>query len=394
MRQVHRWLAAVPALVLFGACAERASFHLDPDPETITILPGTALTVRSGDLVPLTVIVVDNNGDFMPGEPVHFSGTNAAVATVSSDYVITALEPGTTVLTARSGGASARLTVEVLTWPRTPVSGGAFGAAAHGGTGLVTTLDFQVLRLDATTGAVLATYNFGSSYAAFNDDGARAFFANTVFDLASETELHPILTDQSGVCGDLYAALERPGGAVTFLGCSGGVLAVNSGSGTLINNVPTAYPVNDLAMHPTNQRVYAAIPSAGQVYEISTQSNELVRSLTIPGGPQALVVPGGTELYVSLEGKLQVQKWDLAGPTLVDSLPLRSVPNAGPFDLVQSADGIRLLTSVGSVVVELDRASLSVTRTFWVGGIARRIGVTEGRAIVANEQGWVDLLPF
>ena len=245
--------------------------------------------------------------------------------------------------------------------------GGAFGAAAHAGTGLVTTLDFHVLRLDATTGAVLATYDFGSSYVAFGDDGARAFFANTVFDLATETELHPILTDQSGVCGDLHAARERPGGAVTFLGCSGGVLAVNSGSGTLINHVPTSSPVNGLALHPTNQRVYASVPGEGQVFEISTQSNELVRSLTIPGGPQAIVLPGGAELYVSMEGKRQVERWDLAGPTLIDSLPLRSVPNAGPFDLVQSADGSRLLTSVGSVVVELDRASLSVTKTYWVG---------------------------
>jgi hypothetical protein len=29
-----------------------------------------------------------------------------------------------------------------------------------------------------------------------------------------------------------------------------------------------------------------------------------------------------------------------------------------------------------------------------VGNIARRIGVADGRALVANEGGWVDLLPF
>lgn len=394
MRRVRRWLLALPAIALLGACAERASFDLYPDPETIIIVPGTAITVRSGDVVPLTVVVVDNNGDVMLGQPVRFSSTNAAVASVTSDSVLTALEPGTTVLTVRSGDASAKLTVEVLTWPRTPVAAGAFGAAARGGTGLVTTLDFKVLRLDATTGAVLATYDFGSTYVAFSDDGTRAFFANTVFDLATESELHPILTDQSWVCGDLYAARERAGGGVTYLGCSAGVLAVNSGSGTLINSVPTPYPVNGLALHPVDQRIYASVPTAGQVFEISTQSHELVRSLTILGGPQALVLPGGTELYVSMEGQGQVERWDLAGPALMDSLPLRPVPNEKLFDLVQSVDGTRLLASVGSVVVELDRVSLSVTRTYWVGGVARRIGVTEGRALVANEQGWVDLLPF
>jgi len=61
---------------------------------------------------------------------------------------------------------------------------------------------------------------------------------------------------------------------------------------------------------------------------------------------------------------------------------------------VESTDGTRLLASVGGFVVELDRATLTVTKTYWVGGTARRIGVADGRAVVANEGGWIDLLPF
>ena len=120
-----------------------------------------------------------------------------------------------------------------------------------------------------------------------------------------------------------------------------------------------------------------------------------MRELPILGGPQTAVLPGGGEIDVAMEGEHQIERWDLTGPTETDSLTVRPLPNgAGPFDLEASNDGTRLLASAGSFVVELDRATLTATKTYWVGGTARRIGVADGVAVVANEGGWVDILPF
>jgi hypothetical protein len=123
--------------------------------------------------------------------------------------------------------------------------------------------------------------------------------------------------------------------------------------------------------------------------------NALVRELPVLGGPQGAVLPGGAELDVAMEGENQIERWDLTAPKATDSLSLPPLPNGpGPFDLAESADGSRLLVSVGSTAVELDRVTLAVIRTYWVGGHARRIGITGGHAFVANEGGWVDLIPF
>ena len=400
MIRARRPRLSLLAMLLWCGCGGGATFEADPQPATIAVFPAGPLTVRAGDALALSLTVRDRNGQ---GLSTHVSfissapnvATAAAVPCCStSSYALTALAPGTAVITAFSGDAVTKLTVNVVTWPRTVVSGPAFGAAARGSVALVTTLDGHVLRLDAASGAVVATYDYYSTYVAFSNDGARAFFANTVFDLATGSEVHALVADPSTTCGQITAAREQPGGTLIFLGCSGGVLTVNGTTSAVISSV-AAGPVTSLALHPTDPRLYASVPTDGRVDEISTQSTGLIRELPILGGPQGAVLPGGSEIDVAMEGDHQVERWDLAALEATDSAHVQPLPGGGgPYDLVESTDGTRLLASVGGFVVELDRATITVTKTYWVGGTARRIGVADGRAVVANEGGWIDLLPF
>ena len=387
------------AIVLSLGCGSSLD-EVNPEPANMEVLPAGPLTIRQGDVAPLAFAVSDRNGHPMSSYgTIQFNTSSPGVATASSvgvnSYALTAKAPGTAVITAITGNALAKLTVNVVAWPRTAVSGGAYGATARGGTALVTTLDGHVLRLDVATAAVVATYDYASTYVAFSDDGTQAFFGNTVFDLASESAVRPLVTDQSTTCGQIAAARERPQGSIIYLACEAGVVSASVTTGAVLGTFSTPFPVSSLALHPTDPRLYASVPTAGRVYELSTESGALVRELPILGGPQTAVLPGGSEIDVAMGGDRQIERWDLSGPAATDSLPIQLLPDAaGPFDLVLSGDGTRLLASAGAFVVELDRASLSVTRTYWVGGTARRIGVAQGVAVVANEGGWVDLLPF
>lgn len=385
MTLVRPWCLVALGVIALGCGTSNP--EVNPTPHSVEITPNGPLTVRQGDVVPLGIIVRDRTGQGIFHGPISFASSAPQVATAAetspSSWALTALAPGKAIIQAETEGAVGQMTVNVTVWPRGEVSGGAFGAAARGNVALVTTLDGHVDRVDPANGTVLAQYDFSSFYAAISADATHAFFGNVVFDLASGTAAGPLLTDP-GSCGDIFAAVERPQGSAIYLGCTLGVVVASSSTAALLSTIPTAAPVNALALDPTGEHLYASAPSAGRVYEISTATSTLTRELSILGGPQAAVLPGGNELYESMEGEHQIEHWDLSGPVAVDSLAIQQTLGpgpGGPFDLALSADGTRLLASAGSYVIELDRAAFTASKTYWVGGLARRIAVSGGAAL-------------
>jgi hypothetical protein len=153
--------------------------------------------------------------------------------------------------------------------------------------------------------------------------------------------------------------------------------------------------VNSLLLHPTEPRLYASVPTAGRVYEINTETNQLARELPILGGPQGALVASDGRLVVAMEGYQAIKRWNLVSNTLQDSVALQIPPyDARPFDLALSNDGERLLVSCGALAVVLDATTLAIHQTFWLGGHSRRVAGAGARAAVANEGGWIDFLPF
>ena len=97
-----------------------------PTPVATSItLSATSLSFSSlGEQQQLSVTVKDQNGATMANATVTWSSSNAAVATVSSTGLVTAVANGSTTIMATSGSANAGIdvTVEEPTWAS--VSGG------------------------------------------------------------------------------------------------------------------------------------------------------------------------------------------------------------------------------------------------------------------------------
>ena len=84
-----------------------------PVPTRIMITPATTTLTAIGQTVQLSATVLDQNGQPVPGAVVTWSSGNAAVATVSAQGLVTAVMNGTAQITARTGNASASISVSV-----------------------------------------------------------------------------------------------------------------------------------------------------------------------------------------------------------------------------------------------------------------------------------------
>ena len=115
----------LPALLLAAACGGGDSPGVmrppptpppppAPVPTTVTVTPSTATLTALGRTVELTAEVRDQAGQVLAGATVAWSSSNASVATVAADGVVTAAGRGIATITAAAGNAtgSARVTVE------------------------------------------------------------------------------------------------------------------------------------------------------------------------------------------------------------------------------------------------------------------------------------------
>ena len=86
-------------------------------PTTVTITPATAELTALGATVQLSARVLDQNGQAMVGANVTWASSNAAVATVSFDGLVTAVAIGATTIAATAGTASGEAAVTVIQSP-------------------------------------------------------------------------------------------------------------------------------------------------------------------------------------------------------------------------------------------------------------------------------------
>ncbi len=85
-----------------------------PVPSRVLITPSAANLKAIGQTVQLKASVVDANSNPIPAAAVSWSSANTAVATVSPQGLVTAVENGITQITVRSGSATGRATVTVM----------------------------------------------------------------------------------------------------------------------------------------------------------------------------------------------------------------------------------------------------------------------------------------
>ena len=86
---------------------------------TVTVSPSTA-SIAVGATVALSATVKDAQGNTMTGQPVSWSTSNLAIATVNSNGVVTGVSAGPATITATSSGKSGTSSVTVTAAPPPP----------------------------------------------------------------------------------------------------------------------------------------------------------------------------------------------------------------------------------------------------------------------------------
>ena len=94
-----------------------ATITVDMRPASAIIVSPEQVTLFAGQTVQLSALVTDDRGQVLTGKQVMFASSNTAVATVSTQGLVTAAGTGTATITATSEGATGNATITVAPDP-------------------------------------------------------------------------------------------------------------------------------------------------------------------------------------------------------------------------------------------------------------------------------------
>lgn len=378
---------------------------VDQIPTIIEVTP-TSVALQPGGVQPLTVRVLDAFGSVIPNPTVTFSSDAPDVASVSIGGLVRGEADGSAVVTVASGTLTATVGVFVGDAPpgvilqHVTLDGGPWGVRVRGdryfvagiggmlhvgqGTGFgfsqTTTISGQTLDVDADNAGIRAYVA-----SAFDGQGIEGI---AVVDLGSGAVIDHLL---GAGTGNLLAVALSPDEEHLFVGTGGAVERINLSTRAVTVISGLTGGVTAFSRHPTAPRLYGNMGYAS-VVEIDSENGNVLRTFNQPAGifgflQSTAVSPDGTRLYAALEGG-DLLSWNLDTGALGPRLT-----NGGGFGLAVSPDGKVLYAARGADVLMVDRASLVLLKTVPVGGNVRRIGVrSDGVAIAANDNGWVDFI--
>jgi YVTN family beta-propeller protein len=225
----------------------------------------------------------------------------------------------------------------------------------------------------------------------FDAGGARAYVTNQ-----SDGNLGVITVvagTQDGtipVGGDPFRVAVQPrSGRVYVSSNSDSIYAVERGSITVTSRVKVGLDPNGFAFNANGSRLWVSNQSGGTVSEVNTATNIVLRTLTVGGVPQDVVLsPDGSELYIA-NLATGVEVWNLSSGVRRATIPVQG----GGFGLALTPDGTQLYAAAtlsGQVYV-IDRVTRAIIRTLAVGGLPRRVAFSAKGdvAVISNEAGSV-----
>ncbi len=196
-----------------------------------------------------------------------------------------------------------------------------------------------------------------------------------------------------GVPGHPMAAVLSVDGRTLFVTTNlDRLCAISLATGRVVSSLAVPQICTELALDPCGQRLYVPTWRAGSILEVESHGLQVRRRFEVGGKVQGLAVTSdGTTLFAANEGG-----W-------LDVIHLQTGRRITRLDLGSTAFGIALspddalahvtLLHSGLVVI-VDARALSVRTSLHVGGRPRRlcIDVSGRMVLVANEEGWVDLV--
>lgn len=369
-------------------------------PAAIILTPGDT-TLPQGSSVQFNARIVDPFGLPAPGTITYQTSSDLIVSVTAGGLATAVASPYVSAtISAHSGALSEGSVVQVIDSnlvTRTVRSGTPFAAAISPGGVAFVTLLFAAQAARATLPAQLfdITVPVGNlpTDVGFNNAGTRAYVANqgsqsiSVKDVATNGALPTLL-----VSGDPFKVFVPPGDSILWVATNrDSVFAIRLATGGVITRIATSgATANGFATR--DSLLWVATRAGGTVLEINMKTYTVVRTITLGGLPQDLVLsPNGQELYVANEAG-EVQFITLA----TGSFTSVTLPGGGGYGMARrSSNNLLYISGPGSGTMHVvDPVTRTVTRTFIVGGTPRRVAFnTSGSiGIVANEGGWVDFL--
>jgi YVTN family beta-propeller protein len=395
--------------MLLGCAGAPSSPGDPPTPGTHLIASAQTVQLRLGQTSALPVSAVDESGNPVSLAGATFSLRGQLVADVSDAGLIEALEPGGDTVVVRLGDDSVAIQVEVqypdgLTHPQGVVASTITLDNRPFGLAVSETGDVLVTQLDAGTVArgLLPASSLGTSISVgsvptdvtVDRAGAHAYVTNQfsqnvgVIDLATNLQV-----DTIAVSGSPFRVRLAPDGQTLFVtGNADSLFIVDVASRQITARLAIGLDANGLAADSIGGRLYVSNQSDGTISVVDLSNNTVIRSITVGGHPQELVLsPGGTLLFIADESG-SVQIWDLREDSKRGQI---DVPG-GAFAMAVSPDWHQLYISsaLGGAVYLIDWKTGGILKTVTTGGTPRRIGFNhQGTvAVIANEGGWVNYI--
>jgi len=299
-------------------------------------------------------------------------------------------------LPALSAGALAPVPVQSQPC-RLALPGGPYGIAVRGRDLAYITRGQAALveRLDLTTGRLVGSTYVGCtpSCVTFDQSGSRAYVTIHYLDQIAviDATRHALIRTWR-VAGDpLPLLLSHSGHALFVTTNQDRLFGLSPLTGRVLGWIQLPATSHHLALHPAGDRLYVATRAGGSVLEVDIARYRVLRSFSLGGWPQGLVVsPDGTVLYAANEH----HGLDVVALASGKSVA-RVEDEAGSVALAMSPDH-RLLYAGhprhGKVGV-IEVPSLRRRGTLATGGRPAQIAFDGARALLANEAGWLDILP-
>lgn len=193
--------------------------------------------------------------------------------------------------------------------------------------------------------------------------------------------------------GDAFVSITAPGDSLLYVSTNANkIYVIRLSTGAAVDSI--AIPSPAIFFVARGDSLYASLTFSGTVLEISFVTRAVLRTLTVGGKPQGILIsPNGAELYAVDEGGL-LRIHSLATNSSLGSVQL---PGGGGSAIARNpVNGLLYVTTAffGTGIHVINAGSRTVVKSIDVGGDPRRIAFTSSGSIgiVANQSGWVDFI--